>query len=138
MSLSNNLTASLWQKLMPQRADLPSSQPNVYYSVEEYELDYFKSFDPAKSLTKWAAFPVSQTESPGDELGELIIPAGQYAVFRHKGASTDVSNLYQYIFSQWLPQSRYQLAHRPHFAIMDEKYRKDDRNSEEDIYIPID
>jgi AraC family transcriptional regulator len=138
MSLIHNLTAYLWQKLMPKREVLPSCQPNVYYSAEEYELDYFSSFDPDKTFTKWAAFPVSATEELRDELNELIIPAGEYAVFRHKGASTEISSLYQFIFSQWLPQSLYQLAHRPHFAIMDEKYRKDDPNAEEDIYIPID
>lgn len=41
------------------------------------------------------------------------------------------------IFSDWLPKSDYELDERPHFEILDEKYKNDDPNSEEEIWIPI-
>jgi AraC family transcriptional regulator len=42
-----------------------------------------------------------------------------------------------YIFNTWLPQSNYQLAPRPHFEILGEKYKNNHPDSEEEIWIPI-
>jgi AraC family transcriptional regulator len=56
--------------------------------------------------------------------------------FYYKGSSTD-TRIFQHIFETWLPQSGYELDNRPHFEVLGEKYRNNDPESEEDIYIPI-
>ena len=66
----------------------------------------------------------------------LTLPSGLYAVFHYKGLSSDPS-IFQYIFATWLPQSDYILDDRPHFEVLGEKYKNDDPDSEEDIYIPV-
>jgi AraC family transcriptional regulator len=66
----------------------------------------------------------------------FTLKGGQYAVFNHKGSSTD-NSIYQYIFTQWLPNSGYQIDNRPHFELLGEKYKNNDPNSEEEIWVPI-
>ncbi|MBK8342237.1 MAG: GyrI-like domain-containing protein [Bacteroidetes bacterium] len=66
----------------------------------------------------------------------MIIPAGKYAVFYYKGLNTDHS-IFNYIFQDWIPQSGYQLDDRPHFDVLDERYKNNDPESEEEIWIPI-
>jgi len=66
----------------------------------------------------------------------LVVPSGLYAVFDYKGSSA-ASDIFQYIYASWIPNSRYQIARRPHFEVLGEKYRNNDPNSEEEIWIPI-
>lgn len=61
---------------------------------------------------------------------------GLYAVFDYKGSS-EVHKFIQYIYTSWLPNSEYKLDHRPHFEVLGEKYKNNDPNSEEEIWIPI-
>lgn len=65
-----------------------------------------------------------------------VLSGGLYAVFMHKGSSTD-SNTFLFIFGTWLPNSTYELDDRPHFELLGEKYRNNDPSSEEEICIPI-
>ncbi|MBP6511468.1 MAG: GyrI-like domain-containing protein, partial [Bacteroidia bacterium] len=60
-----------------------------------------------------------------------------YAIFVFKGLTSDAFAFYNQIFSEWLPASDFELELRPHFAWMGEKYKKDDPDSEEEIFIPI-
>ena len=57
-------------------------------------------------------------------------------IFDYKGSSTDTS-IFQYIFRTWLPSSSYQLDDRPHFEVLGAKYKNNDPESEEEIWIPI-
>jgi AraC family transcriptional regulator len=54
----------------------------------------------------------------------------------HRGASTDTST-FEYIFRVWLPASEYLLDDRPHFEILGAKYKDNDPESEEEIWIPV-
>ena len=66
----------------------------------------------------------------------FLLEGGLYAVFIHRGSSTDTST-FHYIFSTWLPKSNYILDSRPHFEVLGEKYKNGDPDSEEEIWIPI-
>ena len=70
------------------------------------------------------------------ELNTLLLESGLYAVFDYKGSSSDTS-IYEYIFFNWLPNSKYKVDNRPHFEILGNKYKNNDPNSEEEIWIPI-
>ena len=67
----------------------------------------------------------------------LTIHKGLYAVFHYKGLTKDFGILMEYIYGQWIHQSVYMLDDKPHFNILGEKYKNNDPDSEEDIYIPI-
>lgn len=137
MSFIENKTFQLWSGFMPKRKQIKNAiNPNLY-SLEVYNENHFDNFDPNESFQKWAAVEVSDFENIPLEMKTLLVPNGLYAVFLHLGPATDAHKTYHYIFAEWLPNSEYIVDERPHFAVMNEKYKKDDPNSEEEIWIPI-
>ncbi len=136
MSLSQNQTQELWQKFMPEWKSLGIPRTELY-SVEVYPEGYFTSFDPNKAFIKWAAMQLTSEINVPATWERLEVPEGLYAVFPYKGRSSEVQRFFQYIYGAWVPNSEYTLDHRPHFAIMGEKYRNDDPESEEEFWIPV-
>lgn len=137
MSFIENKTFQLWNGFMPKRKEIKNTIDDNLYSLEVYRENYFDNFNPSNSFQKWAAVEVSSFENLPSEIKTLVVPSGLYAVFLHLGPATDAHKTYNYIFAEWLPNSAYMVDERPHFAIMDEKYKKDDPSSEEEIWIPI-
>ena len=138
MSVVENRTRELWQKLMPLTRQIPTRQGGDLYSAEVYPgLDYFSVFNPERRFIKWAAVPVKSWEGMPGELGKLILPAGLYAVFRYKGPPQGVANFYRKILEEWLASSSYQLDNRPHLAVMGPEYKGNHPDSEEDLWIPV-
>ena len=106
------------------------------FSLQVYDDNYFNSFNPTKEFTKWALIEVEHFDEVPDGMSTFVLPDGMYAVFHYKGLNTDTS-IFKYIFSEWLPQSTYVLDNRPHFEILGEKYKNNDPDSEEEIWIPV-
>jgi len=136
MSLANNKTADLWKSFMPRRKEIKTPFENQLFSLQVYDDDYFKSFNPKNEFTKWALMEVESFDEVPEGMSSFVLPEGMYAVFHYKGLNTDTS-IFQYIFGEWLPQSAYVLDHRPHFEILGEKYKNASPDSEEEIWIPI-
>jgi AraC family transcriptional regulator len=123
---------------MLKRAQVKNNVGNDLYSVEIYnDRDLFANFNPNKEFEKWAAVRVREFDSVPDGMETLIIPEGLYAVFPYKGKASEASDTYRYIFTEWIPNSDYELDNRPHFALMGEKYKNEDPDSEEELWIPI-
>jgi AraC family transcriptional regulator len=137
MSFANNKTREVWQAFMPRRTEISNAIGSELYSVEVYTQGFFDRFDPTKEFEKWAAVEVSDPGSTPSELEIITIPQGLYAVFTHRGPATEGPKTYGYIFQEWLPKSGFVLEPRPHFALMGEKYKHDDPESEEEIWIPV-
>lgn len=137
MSFSQNKTKELWQGFMPQKGNIKNTTDSDLYSVEVFDIDFFKIFNPANLFEKWAAVKVKNFDSVPEGMETLTIPKGLYAVFLYKGKASDASPIYEYIFNTWLPDSDYHLDNRPHFALMGKKYRNEDPESEEELWIPI-
>ncbi|MBB4804140.1 AraC family transcriptional regulator [Flavobacterium nitrogenifigens] len=137
MSFIENKTFQLWNGFMPQKKEIKNTVDANLYSLEVYPEHYFDNFNPSNNFQKWAAVEVSSFENLPSEMKTLNVPSGLYAVFLHVGPATDAHKTYNYIFAEWLPNSAYNVDERPHFAIMNEKYKKDDPTSEEEIWIPI-
>ncbi len=137
MSFSNIQTPSLWKSFMPRRKEIKNTIGTEFYSVEIYkDLTHFQHFNPEKSFEKWAAVQVSNIEEIPSEMDSLIIPKGKYAVFNHRGKGSQASKVYRYILEDWLPNSEFALDNRPHFAVMGEKYKNEDPESEEELWFP--
>lgn len=136
MSLVNNKTADLWKSFIPRRKEIKTPFENQLFSLQVYDADCFKSFNPTKEFTKWALIEVESFDEIPKGMSTFVLSAGMYAVFYYKGLNTDTS-IFEYIFNEWLPSSDYTLDHRPHFEILGEKYKNADPNSEEEIWIPI-
>jgi len=134
MSLAENRTGELWRSFMPSMKEIETRVGSNLYSLQVYDEDYFQQFDPLREFEKWALAEVMNFSVIPDEMEPFELPGGLYAVFQHKGMGTEI---FQYIFSEWLPKSGYLLDNRPHFEILGEKYRQGSPDSEEEIWIPV-
>lgn len=138
MSLTNNKTHEVWHSFMVDRAAISNSIGTDLYSIQIYdESHYFKNFSPQTEFAKWAAIEVDSFNNIPNGFERFTIESGLYAVFLHKGRASEFQKTFQFIFNKWLPNSDYQLDHRPHFELLGEKYVNDDPNSEEEVWIPI-
>lgn len=137
MTYANNQTMALWKSFMPRRNEIKNRINEDLISMQVYpEAFSFSNFDINAAFEKWAAAEVSSFDNIPNEMESFTLAAGLYAVFEYKGLNTD-SSIFQYIFSKWLPNSDYVLDNRPHFEILGSKYKNNDPESEEEIWIPI-
>jgi AraC family transcriptional regulator len=134
MSLLHNKTKELWQHFMPRRKEIQNNIGTDLYAIQLYDPLYFNNFDPNTTFEKWAAIEVSHFNTIPYEMETITLTAGLYAVFVHKGQSTAI---FETIFSTWLPNSIYVVDHRPHFELLGAKYKNNDPDSEEEIWIPV-
>ena len=138
MSFAHNRTAELWKSFMPVRHLINNLKGSELYSVEVYGTsDFFEDFDANKTFEKWAAMSVSNYHEIPENMQTLTIPKGEYAVFDYKGKPSEAQPFYQEIYTSWFPDSGFVLDNRPHFALMGTKYKGEDPDSEEEIWIPV-
>jgi AraC family transcriptional regulator len=138
MSFSDNRTYELWRSFMPKRNEIKNRTNSDLISMQVYDkLPDFVNFNPTIKFDKWAAAEVSDFDSIPEEMETFVLVDGLYAVFDYKGSSNEAQEVFKYIFGIWLPDSDYVLDDRPHFEILGEKYKNNNPESEEEIWIPI-
>jgi AraC family transcriptional regulator len=137
MSLSTDKTVDLWRSFMPMRKEIKNIIGNELYSMQVYSQTYFNDFNPNTEFEKWACMEVTDFDSIPNEMESFTLKGGLYAVFLHKGTASEGQKTFQYIFETWLPNSVYVLDNRPHFEILGAKYKNEDPDSEEELWIPI-
>jgi AraC family transcriptional regulator len=134
MSLANNRTLELWRSFMPERAKIRNKVSTELISMRVYHqplrMDIHQEFD------KWATVEVSDFSYIPDGMESFVLDEGLYAVFNYKGLNSD-NRIFIYIFTEWLLGSSYLLDNRPHFEILGDKYKNNDPESEEEIWIPV-
>jgi len=135
MSLQTNQTQELWRSFMPEKTKIKNRLSSELYSIRVYDRPMDPS-DLAQPFDKWAATEVKSLDEVPEGMEPLILEGGLYAVFDYRGLNTD-SSIFIYIFSQWLPNSGYELDERPQFEVLGAKYKNNDPDSEEEIWIPI-
>lgn len=136
MSIVQNKTGALWGSFAPRIHEIEQRLGTDKFSLQVYPDDYFHVFDPQKSFQKWALVEVTDTANVPKDMAPFKLDGGLYAVFHYKGSSADPS-IFKYIYSNWIPKSKYKLDNRPHFEVLGAAYKNNDPNSEEQIWIPI-
>jgi AraC family transcriptional regulator len=136
MSLIQNKTGRLWGQFAPRIKEIANRMSDDKISMQIYSPSYYKNFNPSNEFEKWATVEVTDFENIPSEMKSFTLKGGLYAIFDYKGASSDKS-IFQYIFSKWIPNSIYLVDDRPHFEVLGSKYKNNDPNSEEEIWIPI-
>lgn len=138
MNFLDNKTFELWKSFMPRRNEIKNSVNTNVISMRIYGDSYsFKNFNPVAHFDKWATVEVSGFEDIPSEMETFTIPGGLYAVFDYKGLNTD-THIYDYIYGEWInTNNQYNLDNRPHFEVMGEKYKNNNPDSEEEIWVPI-
>lgn len=136
MSLISDKTGLLFRRFMPRRKEITHLSGATVFDLKVYPKNYFRNFSPATTFTKWALAEVSQIENAPPGMETFQLEGGQYAVFYYQGSLTD-NSIYNYIYSDWLVHSKYQLDDRPHFDIISIKEKLNDPNAEQEIWVPI-
>ncbi len=137
MCFADNKTAILWKNFMIRKNEITDTSGKELYSVQRYAAGFFEAFDPYKQFDKWAAMEITSIEHMPLGMEYIELPAGLYVVFLYKGDARNASTVFQYILGSWLPDSPFALDIRPHFEVLGENYKKDDPDSEEEIWIPV-
>jgi AraC family transcriptional regulator len=130
----SGLFPKAWDIYMRKQKDMQLKKPNVGYGVEYYTEEFEKEH-------KWFYMACGEVESlnniPSSMVGK-VIPAHKYAVFTSKGSTSELHKIFQYVYHEWLPKSKYKIADWFDFEYYDERFKGMDRlDSEIDIYIPI-
>ncbi|TAE50674.1 MAG: AraC family transcriptional regulator [Bacteroidetes bacterium] len=136
MSLAHNKTGELWKSFVPRRSEIRKPLTKDWISLQVYEAGHFAEMNPTREFEKWAAVEVSDFDEVPDDMETFTLKGGLYAIFDYKGSSND-SRIFQFIFGVWLPGSEYELDERPHLEVLGEKYKNNDPESEEEIWIPV-
>ena len=105
-------------------------------SMQIYPPMYQKDFHSDIEFEKWVTVEVYDFANIPNEMESFVLNEGLYAVFQHKGSSSE-TKVFEYIFSEWLPKSVFEVDERPHFEVLGKKYCNNDKTSEEEIWIPI-
>jgi AraC family transcriptional regulator len=137
MSLLQNTTPLLWKSFMQERKNIQNAVSSDLYSLQVYDDMYFQEFSPQTEFTKYALTEVSNFEHIPETMETFVLESGLYAVFIYQGLPQDFREAFQYIFHTWLPNSEYELDHRPHFEVLGAKYNPTHKESEEEVWIPI-
>ncbi len=106
-------------------------------SLQIYDKSFFDNFNPNTEFEKWALVEVSDFDHIPESMEAFNLQSGMYAIFLHKNATSTPEKTFGYIYGVWIPNSEYELDDRPYFEVLGEKYKHNDVNSEEEIWIPI-
>lgn len=138
-SINNSNALSLWKRFMGRKKEIKAIKNSWHYSVQTYSADLkMENFTPDTVFETCAAVEVEKSEIIPHDMEAFVIQGGSYAVFIHKGATDTFYKTSDFIFSVWLPNSKYELDNRKHFEIMKENYLgPNNPDSEEEVWIPI-
>lgn len=125
----------LWSSFMPRRREIQNAIGLELYNIQVNPENF--DFQPNTPFTKWAAVAVTDFDTIPKGMEILQIPEGLYAVFQYKGDQSSAASFFNSIYTEWLPSSDYELDNRPQFEILGAKYKNNDPNSEEEIWIPV-
>ena len=138
MSLLDNKTQTIWQLFMPRLKEITNAVSADLFSLQNYPENYFTNFTPETIFTKWAALEIKNFDTVPNGFEKLELSSGKYAVFNHKGNTEMFAKTAQYIYTEWLPNSGFQLNNKPHFEVLGDNYLgHENPESEEEIWIPI-
>jgi AraC family transcriptional regulator len=137
MSYADYRIGELWGSFMSRRKEITNTLTNDLISLVVYAPNHFIDFKPTNEFERWATVEVEDFNKVPDEMETYNLSSGLYAVFNYKGMSSGASAFFQYIYTEWVPNSNYILDDRAHFEVLGEKYKNNDPSSEEEIWIPI-
>ncbi|MFK7771582.1 MAG: GyrI-like domain-containing protein [Saprospiraceae bacterium] len=136
MSIIENHTFQLFSSFMPRKKEIQNLKSQDIYDLIIYPKGYFLTFDPTAYFKKHALVEIENFDNVPDGLESFTLPKGKYAVFISKGHVPN-QEIFQYIYSTWLPNSDFQLDDRPHFDILSAKIQQKAPDAQQEIWIPV-
>lgn len=126
---------SAWEKLW----SVVKSQKLFTAGIEHIGISYDDpNMTDADKIRYDACLVIHKEAKPEGDVGLKTLKKGKFAMFHYTGSYKNLSNVYDYIFNEWLLNSDYELRDEP----VREKYRNNPQRTEEsklktEIYLPI-
>ncbi|MBC7713652.1 MAG: GyrI-like domain-containing protein [Rhizobacter sp.] len=133
----NNMVVipALWQSFMPRLHEVKNAKSSVNLGVC-YEVLPAEVSRPDECMYM-AATEVTTFDNVPEGMKTFTIPAGEYAIFTHKGPLDTFEHTMNYIYGSWLPKSGKKLRHAPDIEWYDKRFKLNEADSEIDVYIPV-
>jgi len=132
-SFQDDKTPIVWRKLMMRRKEITNRISNRLFSLQIYP----ENFTPNQTFTKYALAEVSDFDNIPEDFETFELESGKYLVFNYVGKAENGSELFRYLFQNFIPENHFEIDNRPHFEIFGEDYNPNDDSAEEEIWIPI-
>lgn len=130
---ANQEIADLWSVFMPHIGEFKRADPDVTYGVCEMVPGL-----PPGSFRYVAGAEVVRVEDVPVDMTLILVPAGKYAVFEHRGALENLQKTYRYINQVWLPGSGYRRADRPDLEVYTQDFHDFQPDSILYLWVPVD
>ncbi|PCJ66312.1 MAG: GyrI-like domain-containing protein [Bacteroidetes bacterium] len=138
MTMANNQIFKLWSSFMPRRKEITNAISSDLFAMQDYDSSVaYENIQAQTLFTAWAAVEVSDLEVIPDGMEDIILEPSTYVVFLLKGQQKELQHLMQHIYTEWLPNSKYQADTRVMFQVMGPKYKNNDLSSEEEVWVPV-
>lgn len=135
---TNNLQVipPLWRAFLARIQEVPLPLAPERYGACLCLSDQVEKEHPDEMLYL-AGVPVQAGATPPPDMVSLTVPAGNYAVFVHRGPVETIRHTLNYIYGSWLPKSGHTLRNAPHLEVYDHRFKLGAADSELDVYVPI-
>ena len=127
--------SSAWEKLW----SIVKSQKLFTAGIEHIGISFDDpNMTDADKIRYDACLVIHKKAKPKGNVGIKRLKGGKFAMFLYTGSYKNLSNVYDYIFNEWLLNSEYELRDEP----VREKYKNNPNRTEEsklktEIYLPI-
>ena len=136
MSLAENKTFQIFRTFMPRRKEILNYKNHDVFDLIIYPKGYFLKFNPTTNFKKHALAKVSNFNNTPEGMEQFTLTSGKYAEFTIKGHIPN-PEIFNYIYSTWLPNSDFSLNDRPHFDILSEKMQQKSTDADQELWIPV-
>ncbi|PWU03156.1 MAG: hypothetical protein C5B53_00820 [Candidatus Melainabacteria bacterium] len=129
---------TLWKFLLERKGEISAVKPGFALGV--FLADHpFVVRRPRDTYVYLAGLPVTSLENIPNGMCSCTIPAGQYAVFTHKGPVDTVMHSINYIWGTWIPNNleHYRHVNGPDFELYGPRFDQKTRTGELDMYVPV-
>ncbi len=120
----------LWQQFMPWMGTISGQRGTDTYGV-------CYNYGPDGSFDYLCGVQVAGSKAVPDGLAAVEIPRKTFAVFSHSGHVSELSAVWQTIFSEWAPTSGLALETEPNFERYTDKFDPHTGTGLIEIWIPL-
>ncbi|MDD3287855.1 MAG: AraC family transcriptional regulator [Alphaproteobacteria bacterium] len=129
-----NTIGALWNAFLAQKNRIEQTRGEDCYGICYAPKE--KEAMPDK-FHYTAALRVNENAPVPEGMEKIHIAAQEYAVFTHKGPTSNITITNDFIWKTWLPQSGVDLADAPDFELYGAKWKDNAPDSEFEIFVPI-
>lgn len=129
------LAKKTYKELLSRAEEIEGRTGEEVYLVQIYpnKPDFNAMVD---AFTLILGFKVSTATTAPDGMVAHRVPGNEYVQFLHKGMEAELGRTYDFIYSQWLPQSGRQFGGYD-FEVWDDRYQPESSDNEIEVYVAL-